>query len=185
MITVGIPSYDHIKTECVLSLVRMITQTSLPLHFIFNQSLYIDYNRNQIVDEAVKNGSTHLMFIDSDIQFPVDGIDKLLAHDKEIVGGYYNTRRGNNPVMVLGENGSLEPSSVSDRPFRCIILPTGFMLIKLSTLDKLHKPYFAVITHEKGTVGEDVSFCRKAAEAGVEIWCDPTIPLGHVGKKVY
>jgi hypothetical protein len=185
MITVGIPSYDHIKTECVLSLVRMIPQTKLPLHFIFNQSLYIDYNRNQIVDEAIKAGSSHLMFIDSDIQFPHDGIERLLTHDKDIVGGYYNTRRGNNPVKVMGHDGKLYPADITNGIFECHVLPTGFMLIKLEALKKMVRPYFQTVTHENGTIGEDVVFCKRATDAGLTIWCDATIPLGHVGKHIF
>lgn len=185
MITVGIPSYDHIKTECVLSLVKLASSGRLPLHFVFNQSLYIDYNRNQLVDQAIANGSTHLMFIDSDIQFPVDGVERLLAHNVDIVGGYYNTRRGNNPVRVV-QDGQLVPADpIPSETFQCHVLPTGFMLIRLECLKSLQKPYFAVITHSGGTLGEDVTFCKRVTDAGLNLWCDPTIQLGHVGKKIY
>jgi hypothetical protein len=185
MITVGIPSYDHIKTECVLSVVNLITRSDLKLHFVFNQSLYIDYNRNQLVEAARQNGSTHLMFIDSDIQFPPDGIARLLAHDKAVVGGYYNTRRGNNPIRFLDDDGNVIVKDIPETLFKCHVLPTGFMLIRMDTFDALSKPYFATITHEQGTIGEDVAFCRWVADAGIEIWCDPTIKLGHVGKHIY
>lgn len=184
-ITVGIPSYDHIKTECVISLMNLVTRNqTLDLDFFFNQSLYIDYNRNQLVDVAMQNGSSHLLFIDSDIAFPPDGPERLLAHDKDIVGGYYNTRRGNNPIRFL-EDGQVVSKDLPSELFQCHILPTGFMLIRLECLQRLQKPYFAVITHHLGTVGEDVTFCKKAQDAGIEIWCDPTIKLGHVGKKIY
>ena len=186
LITIGIPSYDHIKTECVISLLRLQASSGLDLLFFLNQSLYIDFNRNQLVDVALTNGSSHLLFIDSDIEFPPDAPARLLAHDKDIVGGYYNTRRGNNPVRVASPDGKLvPPDPLPDQLFPCRVLPTGFMLIKLSCLHKLQRPYFAVITHELGTVGEDVSFCKKAHDAGLEIWCDPTIPLGHIGKHIY
>jgi glycosyltransferase involved in cell wall biosynthesis len=185
VITIGIPSYDHIKTETVISLLAIATTSKLPLHFVLNQGLYIDYNRNQIVDMAIANGSECLMFIDSDISFPPDGIQRLLDHDKDIIGGYYNTRRGNNPVRVFDEAGNVVIRDIPSEPFQCAVLPTGFMLIQLSCLAKLQRPYFNTITHTKGTIGEDVVFCKAATDAGLEIWCDPTIPLGHVGKKIY
>ena len=185
MITVGIPSYDHIKTECVISHLQLQALSELPLQFFLNQSLYIDYNRNQLVDVALTNGSTHLMFIDSDIQFPPDGIGRLLAHDKDIVGGYYNTRRGNNPVKVFGEDGTLITPIMDGKMFQCAVLPTGFMLIKLDALSKIPRPYFQTITHAQGTIGEDVVFCKHATDAGIQIYCDPSIPLGHVGKQIY
>ena len=209
MITIGIPSYDHIKTECVISLLGFAVTTKLDIRYFLNQSLYIDYNRNQLVDVALQNDSSHLLFIDSDIQFPLDGLDRLLAHDKDIVGGYYNTRRGNCPVRVKGKctcpvssdssfgtaptshaAGCMDGKLVTPEPlpetlFPCHVLPTGFMLIKLECLKQLSKPYFATLTHEKGTIGEDVFFCKKSTDAGLELYCDPSFKLGHVGKHIY
>ena len=184
MITVGVPSYNFITTETVISLLNLQATSRLPLLFFLNQSLYIDYSRNQLVGVALQNNSTHLMFIDSDISFPSDGIERLLAHDKDIVGGYYNTRRGNNPIKHL-EDGQIISKPNPSTLFKCHILPTGFMLIRLEALEKIARPFFQVITHEKGTIGEDVVFCKKASDAGIEVWCDPTIPLGHVGKHIY
>ena len=33
--------------------------------------------------------------------------------------------------------------------------------------------------------GEDLSFCMRARDAGVQIYCDSSIKLGHVGYKTY
>lgn len=185
-VTLGIPNYGLITTECVISLISLLTNTDLDITTMFTQSLYIDFNRNQLVEFALQNGSSHLLFVDSDIQFPADGLARLLAHDKDIVGGYYNTRMGSNPVRVKDENGKIVfANPLPTSMFQCVVLPTGFMLIKLACLKRLQRPYFSVVTHEKGTVGEDVWFCKKAHDVGIEIWCDPTIPLGHVGKKIY
>lgn len=174
--------------ECVISIVRAMAESPLApnLHWVFNSSLYIDYNRNQLVDIAVQNGSSHLLFVDSDIQFPPTGIEDLLASNKDIIGGYYNTRRGNCPVRIKDADGRLvSPSPLPTEPFKCHVLPTGFMLIDMEVFDKLHKPYFAVLTHANGTIGEDVYFCKQATDAGLELWCDPRIHLGHVGKHIY
>ena len=29
--------------------------------------------------------------------------------------------------------------------------------------------------------GEDVIFCRRAREAGFDVWCDPTVKCNHIG----
>src|SRR3990167_4683766 len=179
LVTIGVPSYNHITTETVISLLNFQATSKLPFVFFLNQSLYIDFSRNQLVDVALHNGSTHLMFIDSDIQFPPDGIERLLAHDKDVVGGYYNTRRGNNPIKVFSEDGTLTTPVMDGKMFQCAVLPTGFMLIKLDALSKVPRPYFQTITHEQGTIGEDVVFCKHATDAGIQIYCDPSIPLGH------
>ena len=56
--------------------------------FIFNESL-ITRARNYLVDEFLRSGCTHLLFIDSDIQFNPQDILALLALDKDIIGGPY------------------------------------------------------------------------------------------------
>lgn len=37
----------------------------------------------------------------------------------------------------------------------------------------------------RNELGEDVVFCLYAKQNGLKIFCDPTVELGHVGKKVY
>jgi hypothetical protein len=34
-------------------------------------------------------------------------------------------------------------------------------------------------------MGEDYWFCERAKEKGIEIWCDPTIAVGHLGTYQY
>lgn len=53
-------------------------------HFIGNESL-ITRGRNLMVDAFLKSECTHLMFIDSDIVFPVGSIRKMLETNKELV----------------------------------------------------------------------------------------------------
>jgi hypothetical protein len=59
------------------------------------------------------------------------------------------------------------------------------MLIQMDVFDKLPKPYFQTITHPGGTIGEDVTFCKKASDHNIQIYCDPTFKLGHIGKHIY
>ena len=56
--------------------------------FIFNESL-ITRARNYLVDEFLRSGCTHLLFIDSDIQYNPQDILALLAIDRDIIGGPY------------------------------------------------------------------------------------------------
>lgn len=55
---------------------------------IINESL-ITRARNELVKFLIKSDSTHLIFIDADIQFQAEDVFKLLAHDKDVVVGSY------------------------------------------------------------------------------------------------
>jgi len=54
-------------------------------------------------------------------------------------------------------------------------------------VQKLSEPWFDLEYFEDGSLktGEDIFFCYKLRDAGVEVWCDPTIQIGHIGTHVY
>ena len=56
--------------------------------FLFNESL-ITRARNYLVDEFLRSGFTHLLFIDSDILFNPEDVLALLGLDKDVIGGPY------------------------------------------------------------------------------------------------
>jgi hypothetical protein len=56
--------------------------------FIFNESL-ITRARNYLVDEFLRSGFTHLLFIDADIHYDPRDVIALLALDKDVNGGPY------------------------------------------------------------------------------------------------
>jgi hypothetical protein len=56
--------------------------------FIFNESL-ITRARNYLVDEFLRSGYTHMLFIDADIHFDPKDVIALMALDKDIIGAPY------------------------------------------------------------------------------------------------
>lgn len=56
--------------------------------FIFNESL-ITRARNYLVDEFLRSGFTHLLFLDADIHFDPRDVIALLAIDKDVIGAPY------------------------------------------------------------------------------------------------
>lgn len=155
---------------------------------------YKDHNCNRLVKQAQENGMTHIMFIDADMIFPSSGIIRLLDHDKDIVGANYN-QRGNpqvgdekiSTIKLADDKGNLiAKSEVPGQLFKCWSLGLGFTLIKMSVFDKLTKPYFQDTESAEGEHRtEDVEFFTKCHGAGLEVWCSPTIQMGHIGKYVY
>ena len=77
--------------------------------FIFNESL-ITRARNYLVDEFLRSGCTHLLFIDADIQFNPQDVLALLALDKDIIGGPYPKKsiNWNNIVNAIKKNSVAE-----------------------------------------------------------------------------
>jgi hypothetical protein len=59
----------------------------------------------------------------------------------------------------------------------------GFMMCRKGSFEKITYPWFEPIMHEiemsKDFSSEDVSLCIKWNEAGVNIYVDPNIIVGH------
>ena len=145
------------------------------------------------------------LWIDSDIVFNVDQLYKLVALDKDIAAGWYCTEDGNTTSIAhwleegdFRKNGgvmnheTIETMSKRRKPFTCDYTGFGWTLIKYGVFEheKMKYPWFApkMQVFESGEVqdmcGEDVSFCLDAIEAGFEIWCDPTMRVGHEKTRV-
>ncbi len=189
--TINVPTMASI----VSALIHM-AENSLPSNLIFQIGGYKDVNLNKLVFEARKYKATHIMFIDTDMVFPPDGILTLLKDDKDIVGGNYNTRLDptsadfSGPtvkMLVDGQSVSMLKEDFPTELFKCHALPLGFMLVKMHVFDKVPMPYFEDHQRSSGYMHmtEDVDFCVKAHKAGFDTWCEPAVKIGHIGQYVY
>lgn len=154
-------------------------------------------NRNYSVVEAMKEGCSHLLFIDDDMVFPEYTLDTLLEANKEIVGVNSHSRilPLSSTVGQLDENGNYkEPDKHSDwemkmptELFEAFFVGTGVMLIDMKVFTKIDKPWFKFEANDNGmiTLGEDAWFCKKCRERGIKVWCEPTLTIGHIGSYEY
>jgi GT2 family glycosyltransferase len=59
------------------------------------------------------------------------------------------------------------------------------MVIKTSVFERIEPPWFGLDEVRGHIMTEDVWFCRQAWRRGIEVWCDPTIPVKHIGEYAY
>lgn len=193
---VAIPNLGSIKVETVMcllpSLFHTVIETGCGLHFVMPYGSLIDENRNESVKAALEVKASHLMFIDSDMTFPDNGILTLASRDKLVIGANYNRRTLplSSTVKIADENGMLlevKGDQIPKYPFKCYAVATGFMLIRTEIFKDLEKPWFFFgwdPVREK-TIGEDVDFCKKVQAKGIDVWCDPTMDIKHIGDYAY
>lgn len=158
---------------------------------IATEGFTIAENRHYCVAQAQKAGCTHLLFIDDDMTFPKETIGKLLAHQKKVVGvKSYSRKLPLRPtVALLGDEGQPVTDYV-DTPmelFKCYSVGFGVCLIDMSLFEELQRPFFdfSVTPIGKVYIGEDEYFCNKVREKGYDIYCDPTLLIGHIGDYTY
>jgi hypothetical protein len=159
---------------------------------------FVTEARNTIHDRFLdKSSAPYLLMIDSDVLPPPDAIERLLAHDKGVVGGWYRKKE---KFRVKNLNGT---ESVIQRPvvydydgfneeiqkfeFRQRLEPgeglekvdgmgAGCWLIRRDVAEKIGKSPFSL---QYG--GEDLSFCRKITGAGYDIFVDWSLACAHIG----
>ena len=147
---------------------------SIKFSFLFNESL-ITRARNYLVDEFLhRSDCTHMLFIDSDINFQPQDVIAMLALDKDVIGGpypkkaikwksVYNALKRNPdlPMEALGQlTGDFvfnpvkgtEKFNVSE-PLEVLEIGTGFMMIKREVFNKMEEAY-PMIRYKPDHVGQ-------------------------------
>ncbi len=51
--------------------------------------------------------------------------------------------------------------------------------------DRVYTAFFECMIHDNIRFGEDATFCRRAREMGMDLWCDPAITFSHYGVTGY
>lgn len=194
---IAIPCMDMVHTEFCRSLLAMERVSDVQITFC--QSSLIYDARNKLASIAIEGGFDRVLWLDSDMAIPQDLFRRLSAHldeGKEIVSGLYFCRRPPyNPIIYKAlflsqENGHAKANAVNyeDYPQSEVfqIAGCGFGAV-LMTTDALRRIYDACgLPFFPATgFGEDLAFCLRATELGVQIWCDSSVRLGHVGAAVF
>lgn len=191
---VGIACHGSMKVETALALTSAVAYfrsfaPSSTVAVTARKGPYTHWNRDALVRDALEDGSTHLLMIDTDVSFQADAITRLVAGRRGAIHGATYAMAVDRPVPVMAhktldqtyQGGYSTDPSPRDRPFQCAAVPAGFMLIDVAAITDVARPLFVCEEPE----GEDIRFCRVVREAGLEVWCDPTIPVGHIKDKVY
>lgn len=192
-IAIGLPTNRGIKPQTAVSIAEMVANSDYDFHFIISTKGYTcAENRNWITAQAIKNDCTHLLLLDDDMVYEKDSINRLIAHDRDIVGATYSVRsiefpEGVNPLVIEYFEKEDDKKLEGEELFKCKALGGGLLLFKLDILEKFRKPLFWYKVHDVGmiTMSNDWWFCESAREAGHDVWCDPSLRPKHIGDFEY
>ena len=152
------------------------------------QASRIERCRNFIIESALQAEADYCLMIDSDMIFPTDGLIRLLEHKKPVVGALYRKRNpGNENQPVTAVDHNLEHFRGGEQGLvQAYMIGMGFVLIDLSIMKDIPKPYFHAMPKSDGDfLGEDYIFCKKVNEAGHSVWLDMDVSreVKHIGKR--
>ncbi len=153
----------------------------------------IDAVRNDLVNQALKLGCSHILMMDSDQIYNSDNlIEKMLSHGKPVVGARVHRRYPPfDPLLLEGDVGELR--QIPDEKIRdkdgnfttelkvdytgtgCILYDTDIFI------DMIPEKWFELKTGDKGQpIGEDIAFCDKLKKRNIPIIVDCSIDIKHL-----
>lgn len=189
-----ITNYEYVPTYFALNLTEIISSArSCGIEIIIKniRGPAVDSIRNMSVIDALNNGATHIIQLDTDHIYPNDLIYKLALHDKDFVCGITNKRT---PPYTQTQYKECNIPRVNVDKNICKfngneglvkIKATGMVgsLINLNIFNKLTYPYYdriyKVVDKKLVETGEDIFFCRKLDKAKIDILCDTSLSYPH------
>jgi hypothetical protein len=148
-----------------------------------------DYVRNWLIRKFKAADFTHLFFLDSDIEPPLDCIDRLLVLNAHLAVGCYPLLMPQGLRWSLANRDSdrryrlLEWLPFLDKPFEVDAGGAGCLLIRRDVFDKVNWPWFKWVEFEDGhQESEDIFFFRKCNDAGLRVKVDPLVICNHLKK---
>jgi hypothetical protein len=208
-IFIATPAFNNkVNVQYALSLLNLNIALNINgvvvTNYVSNSGSLLVAERNKLIEEFYRSDATHILCIDSDLGFPAEAVVSMLAQDKEFICGIYPARAEDERIEFLVRPKFSETNGlISDRHLLLAeYVPAGFMLISRGAIEKMRNKFpelyyqpkaedkkeehaymfFNTEVHEGEFWGEDFVFCRRAREAGIDIWVDPLIQFDHNGK---
>jgi len=214
-VMITVPTGGSIHTDTVKSLLLLqsdLQRRGLHYYFNFSKSSFLPHGRAQVCGASLDRGKfqqpygtaeiTHILMVDSDIEFKPEDFWRLWNHNLPVVAGAYcystesrSTEEEKRivagtwdvdffkkyytfPAYTLGEARSLAAPLLE-----VDWLGLGFALVRTEVFTRIEYPWFnselIEIDDLRDTTSEDVGWCRKVQRAGYKIMLDPHVKVGH------
>lgn len=147
--------------------------------------------RQATAKDLIEHGADWILYVDSDMGFPMTALQHLLSFDVDVVGA--NCSRRKRPIGPTARvrnpaTGELDPVwPEKGRGLQQVeTLGTGFLLIKADVFRRIEWPWFNqpwVEEHQRWA-GEDTFFCGRCHEAGIPLHIDHDLSwaIKHYGQ---
>lgn len=207
-VLIATPAYDGtVHAQYAVSLNETIMQLAIAgieaRPFIECGGSLLIATRNRILQTFLDSEATHLLCIDSDLGWPAEAVLSMLQQNKDFIAGVYPARNKPGVYLARPQLTNTGEFILDNHLIKADYVPAGFMLLTRECVLKMcakfpHKYVNPKLKHESSIAmhclfetevfeeefwGEDFVFCRRAREAGLDIWVDPLIEFDHAGTK--
>ena len=186
---IAIPTSEYARRADFYDYLHLIDMSELECGISFTHGQSPARGRNILIETALQNECTHILFLDDDVVVRPNVLKQLLAHDKDIVSGLYLMRNHPHFPVLFDEafsDGKCKFSFLSkDRQGLVQAVNCGFgcVLIKTDVFKKMADdiPWIRLGQCERDHWCDDVDFFNRARDKyGYQIWCDLECIVGHM-----
>lgn len=201
-IAVCIPTHDNHPAMFTFDLASMLVHATgtlaveglIDFGLFMLKGTYVHTARESLAEQVLEAGFDFILWLDSDMRFPKDLLERLLQHGKPIVGVNYCSRGAPYRFIAIetlenehpGEGRQLATTEESTGLAEVDAVGFGALLMKTSVLVSMleDRPWFFYEYTEHGHTGEDVFFCQKARKHDWKIYVDQDLSkeMAHIGQ---
>jgi GT2 family glycosyltransferase len=182
-ILICIPTAGSVPVEFIQSIDNLRPNKEHVVARVYIPRSIIHIARENAVLEMIKGGYDALLYIDDDMTFDPDLVDRLVALNAPVASAAcYKRVPPYTPCfyesLVMDDKG-IKMTPYTDVPkdvFEAEGAGAACMLVRKEVFEKLQRPYFMPLPF----AGEDVIFCCKLKTAGIKVKIDPSIRVGHL-----
>jgi choline kinase len=187
MLGICVPVRDTLHTGfayCLVQLTSHLTKNNIDYKLYFENGSIISDQRYRLATSAMSDMCTQILWLDSDMLFPVSIYERLNNHNKMAVAATYSTRTKpyRNTAFKSDKFDTVDNNSGLHSVYA---VGMGLMLIDISIFKTIPRPWFQVTwseQHETFT-GEDVYFCSQLHNYEYKLYVDFDLSknCGHIG----
>ena len=198
-ILIAIPCMDQGPAKFWTSLVNL--RKTADTHYGVKANSMIYDSRNNFAAHAIMSGYDRVLWLDSDMTFEPDLLERLNA-DMDgngldyVAGIFFKRRMPTGPCIYkdliygLKDDGTIRAEAIpykdypKDTLFQCAGTGFGAVLVKTELMKAVWETYGPPF-QPMPQMGEDLSFCYRVTELGRTMWCDSRVKVGHIGEYVF
>jgi hypothetical protein len=184
-VLVGVPTAEGARHANFYDYYNALDRPEGTLH-MFARGQSPARGRNMIIQAAIDNDCTHIFFLDDDVIPQPDIINRLLAHDKDVVTGLYAMRDFPHFPVAFdkrfpnGFNRHVHLNGDVDGLVEITNCGLGCVLIKMDVFNKVPKPWITLGELESDGWCDDIAFFNKVGDAGIKMYCDTNVLVDHM-----
>ena len=189
---IAVPTLESVPVDFMESLMDLachLKDEGVDFKLKIEAGTLVYFARENLARWAIANRYTHVLWLDSDMVFHEEIVEDLQFCGKDIVTGIAHSRRPPFSSCLFTEIYPGVEKFKGEYPkqaFKVAACGMACVLMSVKVLDAVYNKFGNMFQplNEPLTYGEDVAFCWRAQQCGFDIWAEPTVRVGHVGRRI-